>query len=457
MKYMIVGWNETAESLARAFEYRGFNYKTYTQNIREVEQNKIDKFNIKNLDQLYKSVKNDSILFLLQSKLDDRIEVLKKVREQSKGCKTISITFQDEVQKLKEYHIDEVIVKDELFSSSLLKSLDEIESVSNSETITDIIKESKKEISIFLHNNPDPDAFASAMAFEKICEKYNKNFGTYYSGNIGHPENEIIVESTEIKMMKIEQGDIKTILNDSDIVVFLDFAKPGYNNLLPEETKADIIIDHHRTNKDVKQTGYAEIRTDVGATSTLMTKHLLNLGFDISPILATCLLYGIKVDTDNFTKNIFVQDFKMISFLSAIADKDVLDIFESPPINPGTVSALGTAIVNRKYKHENIVAYAGEIPEKDDIPQIANILSKERDISNVLVYGLLNNKIYMSARSKELKLDIGKRMKKAFSSIGNAGGHQHSAGGVIDFSEFDGIEEAKDRIEEIFTKEVVKD
>ncbi len=457
MKYMIVGWNEIAENLARSFEYRGYGYEIYTQNISEVELKKVEEFEIKSVEQLYKSVKNDSIIFLLKTELDKKIDVLKNIKKKSKGCKVISIAFQDETQKLKDHHVDDIIVKDELVSSSFLKKLDDIESKSNSERIADIVEKSKKDISIFLHNNPDPDAFASAMAFEKICENFNKNFNTYYSGNIGHPENEIIIESTQIKMTKIEEGEIKDIIDDSDMLVFLDFAKPGSNNLLPEETNADIIIDHHRTNKDVKQTGYAEIRTDVGATSTLMTKHLLNLGIEISSILASCLLYGIKVDTDNFTKNIFVQDFKMISFLSAIEDKDLLDILESPPINPDTVSALGEAIVNRKFKDDSLVAYAGKVSEKDDIPQIANILSQERDISNVLVYGLLNNKIYMSARSKELKLDIGKGMKKAFSSIGSAGGHQHSAGGVIDLSVFDSVEDAKDRIEEIFNEEVVKD
>ena len=455
MRYLIVGWNKIAESLARNLKYRGFDFKIFSRNVEKIDQNILEEFEIDHLKNLFDHINRNCIVIILKSNIIEKIKTIKEIRNYSKKCKLVTISSKDELEELEKYQLDGIVIKDDLISSSLVKKIDNLKDKSKSKEIVEIVKNSKKEIAIFLHNNPDPDSFASAMAFEKICEDYDKKFNTYYSGNIGHPENEIMINSTEIKMTKIEKDGIKDVLNDSDVLVFLDFAKPGHNNLLPDNINPDIIIDHHRTNKDVKQTGFIEIRTDVGATSTLMTKHLLNLGIGISPILASSLLYGIKVDTDNFTKNIFVQDFKIISFLSAIADKDLLDIFESPPVDPDTVSALGKAIVNRKFKQESLVAYAGKISEKDDIPQIANILSRERDISNVLIYGLLDNKIYMSARSKELKLDIGKKMKKAFSSIGSAGGHQHSAGGVIDISIFDDIEEAKSRIEEIFIEEVV--
>ncbi len=455
MRYLIVGWNKIAESLARNLKYRGFDFKIFSRNVEKIDQNILEEFEIDHLKNLFDHINRNCIVIILKSNIIEKIKTIKEIRNYSKKCKLVTISSKDELEELEKYQLDGIVIKDDLISSSLVKKIDDFEEKSETKEIVEIVKNSKKEIAIFLHNNPDPDSFASAMAFEKICEDYDKKFNTYYSGNIGHPENEIMINSTEIKMTKIEKDGIKDVLNDSDVLVFLDFAKPGHNNLLPDNINPDIIIDHHRTNKDVKQTGFIEIRTDVGATSTLMTKHLLNLGIGISPILASSLLYGIKVDTDNFTKNIFVQDFKIISFLSAIADKDLLDIFESPPVDPDTVSALGKAIVNRKFKQESLVAYAGKISEKDDIPQIANILSRERDISNVLIYGLLDNKIYMSARSKELKLDIGKKMKKAFSSIGSAGGHQHSAGGVIDISIFDDIEEAKSRIEEIFIEEVV--
>lgn len=446
--YLIVGWNKIVESLARTFEFRGSEFKIFAEDI----QRSVD---IYPLEKLYDHIDRNCIVYLLQSNIDKRVKVSKKIRELCIDCKLISIGSEDEIRELRDQKIDKIVRKEELISATLIKYIDDLEQENKSQRLVEIIKGSEKEISIFLHNNPDPDAFASAMALENICEEYDKNYNTYYGGTIGHPENQIIIETTGIKMTKVEEKDIGPILQKSDTIVFLDFAEAGSNNILPEDTNADIIIDHHRTSKDIKRANYNEIRTDVGATSTIMTKHLLNLGIEISSILASCLLYGIKVDTDDYTKNIFVTDFKIISFLSAVADKDLLDIFESPPINPDTISALGKAIVNRKFKNGSLLAYTGKISEKDDIPQIANILMRERDIDTVLVYGILNDKIFMSARSKDIKLDIGDRMKKAFSNLGTAGGHQHAAGGKIELSKFDDLDKALNKIEEIFSKEVV--
>ncbi len=462
MKYLIIGWNNITESLAKFFELRGYNYKILIQREELEDDNRIKipkKFHpkIDGIEKLHDMIDDECTVLILHSNFEDKVNISNVIRDVSDNCYILTVASKDKVKILREKGVDEVIEEEILLSSSLLKNLDRIESITESRAIEDIIKESDKQVAIFLHNNPDPDSFASAMAFEKICEKNSIEYDTYYSGNIGHPENKIIVDNTQISMKQICKEDIDRVLGGSDKIVFLDFAKSGINNILPEHVKADIIIDHHKTNKDIKNSGYVEIRTDVGATSTIMTNHLLNLDINITPILASSLLHGIKVDTDDFTKNIYTTDFKMIAYLSATADKELLDILESPPIDPETVSSLGKAILERENKDGNLIAYAGEVSKKDDISQIVNILSRQRDITTVLVYGLLDDKIYMSVRTKDLNIDIGKKMKKAFSSIGKAGGHKHSAGGMIELSQFDDLDKALDKITENFLSEVISD
>jgi len=48
---------------------------------------------------------------------------------------------------------------------------------------------------------------------------------------------------------------------------------------------------------------YIDIRPNIGATATIMTKYLQELEIPIKTELATALLYGIKVDTDDFRRN----------------------------------------------------------------------------------------------------------------------------------------------------------
>ncbi|MFO7992467.1 MAG: DHHA1 domain-containing protein [Thermoplasmata archaeon] len=307
---------------------------------------------------------------------------------------------------------------------------------------------------IFIHDNPDPDAIAASAALELICRSVNVPSTVYYSGEIGRPENEIFLEHTGFVIEKVEKPG--EIVEGGGTIAFLDFARASVNNRLPEGVEPDIIIDHHGTNMDVSSGGFIEVRDDVGAASTLMTKHLIDLGLDVDEVLASALYYGIKTDTHDFTKNIHPGDFQALEYLSSRVDHELIDIFESPPLSKETIDALGRAITNRKVELGVMTSYVGEVSSKDDIAQIADILMGEKDVLVVLVFGLVGEKMYMSARNKDLDIDIGDIMSRAYSEYGGAGGHWHSAGGELDMSNFSGVEDAVEVINNIFLQEVMR-
>jgi len=358
-----------------------------------------------------------------------------------------------EDEKIKS-NLDEIIVREELVEKHLFKKLEEYFSQRKSQELRRAISTTRGDISIFIHDDPDLDAIASAMALEEICEHENVEAETYFAGSFGHPETEIFMQNADFIIKKIDENTVDEILESAKKIAFLDFAETSISNTLPDDIEPDIIIDHHHTNKDVRAKEYTEIRSDFGATSTLMTKHLSNLDIQIPSILASALLVGIKVDTNDYTKNISASDYKVISYLSAIADKDILDVLENTPIYSETVSAMGRAISNREFKDSVLTTFSGNISHKDDIAQIANFLLRERDILTVLVYGIKDDKIQMSARSKDLQLNIGKIMEKAYSDIGEGGGHPHAGGGEVALDKFSDVEEAVEKIKKLFHDEV---
>ncbi len=320
-----------------------------------------------------------------------------------------------------------------------------------SDRLLSAISEGGSGLSIFVHDNPDPDALASAMALECICEHAGVTSIIYYSGDIGHPENEILMGYTNLHLERI--GEMRNWPKHHEPVAFVDFARPGENNALPEHMKAKIIIDHHYTNLGMDEAHYTEI-VSVGATSTLMTRHLRNLGIEIPSVLATALLYGIKVDTMDFTRNLTHEDFHAIMYLYDLADQEILDVLGTIPMDPHTVDALGRAIASREVKEGVMTAFAGEVVRRDDIPQVADLLEGERDISTVLVSGISGGNVHMSARSKSPDINLGVIMKKAFSHMGTAGGHTHSAGGCIPVPATGDISELLLEISDRFRKAV---
>lgn len=342
-----------------------------------------------------------------------------------------------------------------LIADSVIEEVKYCREMKKSENLMEAIKGCDKGLNIFLHDNPDPDAIASGMALARLCDHAGTRSTIYYSGSIGYPENQLFVKTMGVDMKKLSKDHIENIMQKGRETAFVDFARPGVNNILPRETKAKIIIDHHYTNKDLDDGDYVEIKT-VGATSTLMTKHIQRLGLDIEATLATALFYGIKVDTSDYTRNMGPMDFEAISHLLSRTDKDILDLLEATPMEPDTVDALGRAITNRNVHDGVMTSFAGEVLKRDDIPQVADLLEGEKDISTVLIYGIYDGHIHLSARSKDPYINLGKVMERAYSSLGSAGGHLHSAGGKIDISNFDSLGEAHEEIDKKFREEVIK-
>ncbi len=446
--HLIIGTNRISKSIIKHLESSGEEVNTWEADIDE--DGNIDRY-----EDFLKLLDRTDYMILLLKDFEKMLKFLETAKEEDPELQVLCYNRREEYKSfLEDERCDLVFTEEEAIKGELLEHIRILGRKKKNHELVKKILSTGDEISIFIHDNPDPDAIASAKSFEKICNELNKKFKTYYSGELGFPENKIFVKSTGFDMEKISEADIDEIIENSGLIVFIDFARPGKNNIVPERFDPDIVIDHHQTNLDYDVDGFVEITTDVGATSTIMAQFLIDFNIDIEPTLASALVYGIKVDTRDFTKNIGEKDFEILSNLMTKADKELLEVFESPPMEPHTLDSLALALSERKVEDEVVTAYAGEVETRDDIPQIVDIMAGERDIMTALVYGLLDDKLYMSARSKDISLNLGEKMEKAFLDIGQAGGHKHAAGGSIPLDKFDDIEEAIKMIDKKFREGV---
>ncbi len=355
------------------------------------------------------------------------------------------VLYHEDHSDVNEKCADILLTNTGMISSVLVAEVNRYNDMKSTAELITYLEQVERELSVFLHDNPDPDAIASAMAFEEICKRFDKECVIYYYGDIGHPENELFVETTGVNLKQVSSDEIPHIIEENKPLVFIDFSKAGINNSLPINTYADVVIDHHPSEHTRIKDGYIQVEQRAGATSTLLTEHLINSDINIQPILASALLHGIKVDTNGFIRNISKSDFKAMYHLNTLCDKELLEILERSPMNPSTMSSLGTAIINRDISVGVLTSYAGVVSCRDDIPQIVDILVTERDVHSAIVFGKIDNKIHISARSQLTNINIGDILENAFSDIGEAGGHPHAAAGVISVKE------------EVFDTEVIKE
>jgi hypothetical protein len=92
---------------------------------------------------------------------------------------------------------------------------------------------------------------------------------------------------------------------------------------------------------------------------------------------------------------------------------------------------LANAIENRSVRRGALSTCVGEIRDRDALAQAAERLLDMEGITTTLVYGFMDETIYVSGRSRGSDVDLGETLRDAFGAIGDAGGHADMAGAQI--------------------------
>ncbi|WP_436927308.1 DHH family phosphoesterase [Halosimplex amylolyticum] len=300
-------------------------------------------------------------------------------------------------------------------------------------------------LAIVTHDNPDPDAIASAVALARIADTAGCEADICYFGDITHQENRAFVNVLEFDLINLEPG---TDLDDYDGVALVDHSRPGVNDGLAADTPVDVVIDHHPPRYPV-EARFVDLRSEVGATSTLLVDYLRTLGITPTREVATGLLFGIRVDTDEYTREVNPRDFEASAFLVPHADAGTLDRIEAPSMSAETLDTIARAIRNRERHGTGLLSCVGQLSDRDALAQAADRLLDLEDVTTTLVYGISDGTIYVSARARGTDLDLGETLRDAFGQIGSAGGHADMAGAQISLGLLDAIDADDESLNEV--------
>ena len=303
-------------------------------------------------------------------------------------------------------------------------------------------------LGVFTHDNPDPDAIASAVALADVAESVGTEADVCYFGDISHQENRALVNVLELDLRNLEPEEFD--VEEYDGIALVDHSRPGVNDQLPEGLAVDVVIDHHPPRAAVGGR-FVDLRDDVGATSTLLTGYYSALGTEIDETVATALLYGIRVDTRDFGREITPTDFEAAAYLIENADVDALTRIESPSVTGEMLSVLARAIANREVRDSVLATSAGWTVDRDALAQAADTLLAMDGVSTVLVLGLLEDTdtVVASARTRGSVVDIGEALRLAYAQIGSAGGHTDMAGAQIPLGILGAVEDETGSLEEV--------
>lgn len=378
--------------------------------------------------------KSANIFVILTGDSKSNLLLVKKIKkEMPNKFVLVRASDQDEADDLEANGADMILQTGKVLAQTILPKLEAVEMKQSAFTLVDIIKESNgKALTIFLQDNPDPDAIASGLTLKHISKFYDVESNIYYGGDISHQKNKTLINLLNIDLIKAKtKEEVMQIVRSAGKIALIEASIPSKNNILPEEgVIPNLIFDHHQVDMSSVKGDFIDIQPKIGATSTIMTKYIRQLNIKPTSQLATALLYGIRTDTNGFTRNTTSDDLSAASYLSPLVDVSILNQLESPPMSLETLDIIGRAIRNREIRGSYLASFVEFINERDALPQAAEMMLQLEGVNTVLIFGINEDKVQLSARSRDTRVNLGLLLQSAFGKL-NSGGHATMAAGTI--------------------------
>ncbi|WP_254271073.1 DHH family phosphoesterase [Haloarcula marina] len=401
-------------------------------------------------EHVVETVSERDVVLIMSPDVNANAEAVRNIRAAG-GDQFIVARADDPVSadELTDLGADVVINPSAVIADSALRALETGELEYKASQLSDVIDATEERMAILIQRSPDPDSIASAAALRAIADSRDVEADIIYEGEIGHQENRAFVNLLGIELSARESVD----LDDYDTFALVDVAKGGE----PVLDRVDVIIDHYEHEHEHDAT-FSDIRPNVSATSTILTKYIQELDLSLDQTVATALLYGIRAETLDFKRDTTPADLTAAAYLYPFADHDTLEQVESPSMSPETLDVLAEAIRNREVQGSHLVSNAGFIRDRDALSQAAQHLLNLEGITTTAVFAIADDTIYLAARSKDIRMNIGKVLSDAFGGMGETAGHSTDASVEIPLGIFTGLETNDDNRDTLLelTEEAVK-
>lgn len=282
---------------------------------------------------------------------------------------------------------------------------------------------------VLTHDNPDPDALASAALLERLLyHVYRQPVTVAYGGIVGRAENREMVRTLGLGLVHVRDLDFARFKR----FALVDTQPRTGNNQLPEAIAPDVVFDHHPLRKTSQTARLLDVRPEYGATATILGEHLLATGSGPTRALATGLVYAIRSETQDFVREFAPADKAIHDFFFPAINPRALGRIQSAPLPLAYFRNLHDALEHLETVASLVISHLGPVDHPDIVPEVADLLLRLEGKTWSLATGLYNDRIYLSIRTTNARADAGRVMRALVGRRGKGGGHGMMAGGWVD-------------------------
>jgi nanoRNase/pAp phosphatase (c-di-AMP/oligoRNAs hydrolase) len=284
---------------------------------------------------------------------------------------------------------------------------------------------------VLTHDNPDPDALASALILTRVLRSaFQQKVTTAYGGIIGRAENREMFKTLRLRFSHVRHLNMKRYQH----FALVDTQPKSGNNQLPPRVTPDIVIDHHPVRTTTQNGPFYDIRPKYGATATILAEYLMASGVRSTHSIATALIYAIRSETQDFAREYAGPDKAIYDLFFPQANHRLLARIQSPRLPLTYFSNLHDALENLEAVDTLILTHLGPVEQPDIVPEIADLLLRMEGKTWSLCTGQFNDRLYLSIRTSNPRAEAGALMHRLLERRGKGGGHGMIAGGWVDLS-----------------------
>ena len=296
--------------------------------------------------------------------------------------------------------------------------------------MTAIHMQAKKPLTIITsHINADFDALASMLAAQKL---YPEALAVFPGSQEKNLRNFFIQSMVYLfNIIELNRIDFSAVTR----LVLVDTRRRGrigdLSRVLDNPGLEIHIYDHHPKKEDDIPAD-REYHMLTGATVTILSGILRKKKIPISPEEATIMCLGIYEDTGSFSfPSTTEHDFKAAAYLlSKGANLNAISGMITREFNPEQIGLLNDMIqAAKRYTINGVDIVVTSIATDNYFPDFSFLVQKMAKMENIdaiFALGLMENKVYIVARSRTEEIDVG----DILSRIGG-GGHPSAASATV--------------------------
>ena len=285
-----------------------------------------------------------------------------------------------------------------------------------------------KGVVLVSHVHPDPDSLGAMLGLKYLLqEKLELPSLLCRDGLIGRAENRAMVACLKIDLTPIEDVD----WSQPRAVVMVDSQPNTGRHTIPKDVAIHAVIDHHEISGDLDDIPFVDVRSNVGATCTLVTGYLMEQKLELPSRLATALFYGIETEITGFPREAAKQDDGAALFLYQHLQKDLLAQIHNARLPHSYFETLIKALQNALTYDKLVVSWVEELPQAELAAEIADFLIRFEEVEWAFCAGVYQDQLVMSLRTVHAKGRAAYVLQEVVEDLGRAGGHDRRAGGSI--------------------------